>query len=249
VQILNSARNFVTRAIPVKLIKSKLRRPVASFTFDDFPKSAWTVGGEILRRYNARGTYYVAGSLCGKVEKNIQYYDRYDLLALAEAGHEVGCHSFAHRRASQLTSMEIRSDAEQNADFLRKVLGDIHLASFAYPYGDVDPRTKFLYGRLFPSSRGVRWGINTHFLDLALLRVARLYEIERLPQLLDEVILQARESLSWLIFLTHDVQPNPGPYGCSPDTLNRAMRKVSDLSIQILSVKHALALATIGETE
>ena len=39
------------------------KAPMVSFTFDDTPKSAATVGGEILDAYNARATFYVAGGL------------------------------------------------------------------------------------------------------------------------------------------------------------------------------------------
>ena len=30
---------------------------VVSFTFDDFPRSAWVNGGAILEKYDRRGTY------------------------------------------------------------------------------------------------------------------------------------------------------------------------------------------------
>ena len=51
--LLLKANNFLTRQIPVKCIRSKLEAPVASFTFDDFPRSAWTIGGPILAKYGA----------------------------------------------------------------------------------------------------------------------------------------------------------------------------------------------------
>jgi peptidoglycan/xylan/chitin deacetylase (PgdA/CDA1 family) len=36
---------------------------MVSFTFDDVPKSAATVGATILEEYGGRATFYVAGSL------------------------------------------------------------------------------------------------------------------------------------------------------------------------------------------
>ena len=36
---------------------------MVSFTFDDVPKSAATVGAPMLEEYGARGTFYVAGGL------------------------------------------------------------------------------------------------------------------------------------------------------------------------------------------
>ena len=43
-------------------------QPLISFTFDDFPRSALTVGGEILERHGARGTYYASLGVMGKYE-------------------------------------------------------------------------------------------------------------------------------------------------------------------------------------
>ena len=37
--------------------------PMVSFTFDDVPKSAATIGAPLLEQYDARGTFYVAGGL------------------------------------------------------------------------------------------------------------------------------------------------------------------------------------------
>jgi peptidoglycan/xylan/chitin deacetylase (PgdA/CDA1 family) len=242
--LLSRACNLVTRAIPAKLVKSTLRRPVVSFTFDDFPKCAWTVGGAILGKYNARATYYVAGSRCGTFVDNTQQYSPEDLLALHAVGHEIGCHSFGHRSVPTVSSNEIRADVQRNANFLRQVLGEVTPLSFAYPYGDVDPRTKLLHARLFESSRGIRSGINAGVLDLALLRVVLLHEIECCPELLDMALASARSRSGWIIFLTHDVQAIPGPYGCTPETLERTVRRVLDASIEILPVKNALAFAT-----
>src|SRR6185437_4505492 len=38
---------------------------VVSFTFDDFPRSAWVSGGAILEQYDRRGTYYAALGMAG----------------------------------------------------------------------------------------------------------------------------------------------------------------------------------------
>jgi peptidoglycan/xylan/chitin deacetylase (PgdA/CDA1 family) len=52
------ARHF--RAAPLRLPGNA---PMVSFTFDDVPKSAATVGATILEEYGGRATFYVAGSL------------------------------------------------------------------------------------------------------------------------------------------------------------------------------------------
>jgi peptidoglycan/xylan/chitin deacetylase (PgdA/CDA1 family) len=69
---------------------------VVSFTFDDFPKSALDVGGEILERYGARGTYYASLKLAWSYNILGQIFDDDDIRAAHRAGHEIACHTYTH---------------------------------------------------------------------------------------------------------------------------------------------------------
>src|SRR5579863_2515511 len=73
-----------------------LGKAIVSFTFDDFPRSAWTAGGRILGEYGASGTYYASLGLMGKTTLVGEMFDRRDLEAAAEAGHELACHTYDH---------------------------------------------------------------------------------------------------------------------------------------------------------
>lgn len=241
------ARNVITRALPSKRFRSRLQRPIASFTFDDFPKCAWTVGGPILASYGARGTYYVAGSRCGAFLDGTQQYDRQDLVELVAAGHEIGCHSFEHRSVLSVNNRDLRADLAKNALFVREAVGPITLTSYAYPHGDVDPRTKLLHGEAFSSSRGIQSGINAGVLDLAMLRVIPLHDIARRPALLAETIASAREHVGWIVFLTHDVQEQPLVYGCTPSLLAQTLQALASAGIEVLPVQEAALLATAGQ--
>src|SRR5690349_12688838 len=64
------------RAKPARLAG---HRPIASITFDDFPKNAWEQGGVVLARHRVRGTYYTAGGFCGRTEDGTVFYDGADL--------------------------------------------------------------------------------------------------------------------------------------------------------------------------
>src|SRR6266436_5375910 len=72
------------------------QRPLISFTFDDFPRSAIHTGGAILNRFGVAGTYYAALGLIDKLTPSGQIFSVDDLPALFEQGHELGCHTFAH---------------------------------------------------------------------------------------------------------------------------------------------------------
>src|SRR5579871_2035825 len=106
---------LLSRHMAVKSARLTAGRPIASITFDDFPKSAWVEGGPILARHGARATYYTSGSFCGRSEDGQAFYGPDDLLALKAAGHEIACHSFAHQPTPSLSSQTLADDAARNA--------------------------------------------------------------------------------------------------------------------------------------
>ena len=110
--------SLMARKLAVRPARLAGHRPVASITFDDFPKNAWTEGGPVLARHGVRGTYYTAGGFCGRTVDGTVFYDEGDLTALAAAGHEIGCHGFGHQPTPTLTAEELTADAERNREFL-----------------------------------------------------------------------------------------------------------------------------------
>ena len=240
------ANSFVTRHMPVKLVRSKLARPVASVTFDDFPRSAWTVGGAILQRHGARGTYYAAARFCGVQEEGIDYYAAADLDALLAAGHEVGAHSFAHQMAPDLSTPELLADAARTDAVLGPLL-DARMSSYAYPYGAVSPRTKAVMGARYASARGIRSGVNAGAIDLAQLRAVPIENRRWIAQEIDAAVARASEKNGWLIFFTHDVSEDPTPFGCTPEMLEYVMARLVEAGIETLPVRQAMARAVFGE--
>ena len=227
------ANAFVTRHTPMKLVRSLLSRPVASVTFDDFPRSAWTVGGPILARHGARATYYAAGRFCGAEEDGLDYYDAADLRALQAAGHEVGAHSYAHQMATGLATSALQADAARNDTALAPLL-DGRMSSYAYPYGAVSPRTKAAMAMRYASARGITPGVNSGLIDLAQLNAVA-------------AVARALETKGWVIFFTHDVSDAPTPFGCTPAMLEHAMGRLAEAGVEVLPVRQAMARAVFGE--
>jgi peptidoglycan/xylan/chitin deacetylase (PgdA/CDA1 family) len=236
--------NWAARKLPVKLVRARLDRALASITFDDFAKSAWTTGGPILESFEARATYYVAGGLCGRAENGLEYFNADDLLAVHAAGHEVGGHTFSHPHVPLVSSRVLVNDADRNAEFVREVLGDVSLSSFAYPYGDVSLRTKLLFSRLFPSCRGTRLGVNARVVDLSQLKAVPLESRSWHADDIERAVAEAEAAKGWIIFFSHDVSDSPTPWGCTPAALEHALQTLQQVGMGVLPVKHALARAT-----
>lgn len=227
--------------VSFKRVRSRLLRPVASFTFDDFPQSAWTAGGPVLARYGAAATYYVTGALCGVTAEGLRYYEAADLRAVHAAGHEVGCHTYSHWRMPLRGLGELRQDLDRNKDFIREVLEDVVPTNFAYPYGAVSLWTKHLVSNRFATSRGIRSGVNIGSIDLDQLRVVRLERHRWTAREVEESAETACRANGWIVFVSHDISRDPSPYGATPEMLEHALTTVVSSGFEVLPVNHALA--------
>jgi peptidoglycan/xylan/chitin deacetylase (PgdA/CDA1 family) len=227
-------------------MRSRLKTPLASMTFDDFPRSAWTAGGEILRRRNLVGTYYVAGAYCEQTVDELAYFTVADLQAVAAAGHEIGCHTFSHERAPKQGSATLIDDIERNAAFVEDVLGAPLATSFAYPYGDVSLRVKRLISARFAVGRGIVGGDNAGTIDLSEIRAVGLERQTWSPERVEAIIRRAARRRAWIVFFTHDVSEAPGPFGATPAMLNHALDVLQSEAVEVLPVRDCAQRALAG---
>jgi peptidoglycan/xylan/chitin deacetylase (PgdA/CDA1 family) len=210
-----------------KILSAVYRRPVAlgklgpvvTFTFDDFPRSALTVGAEILESFGARATYYVAMSLMNTANSLGEQFHEEDLFSLVGRGHELGSHTFSHLSARRAGPDVFIRDAEKGEAALRETLGHLSSGNFAYPYGDLTPGVKRKLGARLTSCRGTTGGLNGPDIDLNLLRANSLYGDIDHGEAAKRMILENERLGGWLIFYSHDVAARPSRFGCSPQLL------------------------------
>ena len=254
-RLVKAANNRVTNHWPVRLSVGRLRAPIATITFDDFPRSAWTVGGRILDSYGVRGTYFVSAAFSPQrlrqkpaagITPAVTYYELDDLAAAYERGHEIGCHSFDHIRAPQLKKADLKESVARNAEFVKSCLGDVIMTSFAFPQGAANIRVKRLLSKHFAVCRGTWPGINAGLFDLALLKAVALDTNFDRRFRLSELIQKAKASKAWIVFFTHDVDDKPSTWGCTPRQFHSIVSELVDNGIEILPLKSALARVVFG---
>jgi len=248
-RLIRAGHRRLTNAWPVKQCLARLAAPIASVTFDDFPHSAWTVGAPILHKYGVRGTYFVTaafspeslrqGPPAGRTE-GVRYYDLEDIVAAYAQGHEIGCHSFDHRNAPLQTNAELERSVRCNAGFVKDLLGDVIMTSFAFPQGEVNIRTKRFMSRRFAACRGTWPGINAGLVDLSLLRCVNLEPVTLQKHPVSQLIDEVKASNGWLIFNAHDVSAAPSRWGCTPELLESVVADLVNNGIEILTMKNAL---------
>jgi peptidoglycan/xylan/chitin deacetylase (PgdA/CDA1 family) len=189
---------------------------VVSFTFDDFPRSAWVNGGAILEKYDRRGTYYTAMGLAETANNLGPMFTLDDLRAAHAQGHEIACHTFSHRDCARVPAIQIAAEIDKNAAALSQLLGSVAVTNFAYPFGGVSQSAKSVLARRFASCRGTGRGLIRGTVDLADLPSTSLYSRNFDRDRLCHLIEDAQAENAWLIFYTHDVAEEPSPFGCTP---------------------------------
>ena len=228
----------------VESFRLRNEAPMVSFTFDDIPKSAATTGAGILEDHGVRGTFYVSGGLVSTTSSpHWAAVDAPDIVALHRRGHEIGCHTFSHRRACDLDAASLTTEIEQNRRYLQSVDPSIKIENFAYPFGYGSFWRKQQLKAAFQSCRGIVPGVNSGTVDLQFLRAMPLIDLHIDRDAIERALDETQLNNGWLIFYGHDVTEAPSPYGCSPALLDQALEAASRRKIRGLNMAEALRCA------
>jgi peptidoglycan/xylan/chitin deacetylase (PgdA/CDA1 family) len=229
-------RRRLNFAFAKREVKSSSPTARISFTFDDFPRSAYVNGGGILNRYSLQGTYYTAMGLMNTSNHLGEHFTPQDLMQLVHEGHEIGCHTFDHLSCPSVLGLLCRENVGRNQRAIEAVLPGYKLQNFAYPCGAVDVAAKWVLGSRFLTCRSTYSGTNEDRIDMALLLACKLYASISWESV-QELIEENTRRRSWLIFYTHDVRDDPSPYGCTPEFFEAAVKCAVSSGAQILTVR------------
>lgn len=245
---LGAVRRDLLYSVSRRLIPSVSRRliplgksgPIVSFTFDDFPRNAVTVGGNILERLGARATYYVAMGLMGETNRLGAQFTRDDLLSLVERKHELASHTFSHVSARDTSMDRFIEEVMRGEKAIDECIGIAPSRNFSYPYGECTFNSKRVLGPLTRSSRGTCGGCNGPEVDLNLLRANSLCGGMDSAVVAQALIRENELRRGWLIFYSHDVSSRPSPFGCTPQLLDAIATFALEKGARLLTVSAAL---------
>jgi hypothetical protein len=122
-----------------------LNRPIACITFDDGFAHHVAVAASVRNRGGHATFFPCTATLDASESDRDEFCMRYlrrppiamlgwqELEAIANDGHEIGCHTATHRVLSDVPESELRSEINDAAAALRSRIGRIR--SFAWPFG------------------------------------------------------------------------------------------------------------------
>lgn len=231
----NAARFFFTRPLAIRS-----PRPIISFTFDDFPRSALHTGGAILEQFGLKGTYYASFGLMGQIAPTGPIFVPEDVRALVAQGHELGCHTFHHCHSWNTRTDVFEGSILDNTNVLETLVPGASFSTFSFPISPPRPRTKRMVAEHFACARGGGQTFNVGKTDRNYLRAYFLEKTRDDPQAIKNLIEQNRVARGWLIFATHDVCHAPTPFGCTPDFFEDIVQCAVRSGARIVPVAEAL---------
>lgn len=234
-------RNLSVRLAARRMVRLEGLPPTVSFTFDDFPACTAELAAPILEAEGFRGTFYLSAGLMGRSTEVGPIASPAQAEGLLARGHELGCHTYGHLRAGDVTDRTFAQDLEKNRLALSPLLGGQALGSFAFPYGVGTAGAKRAAAQRFASCRATWPGINHGRCDLNWLAATPFYArsggLERVLPLLT----QLRAQGGWLILYTHDVREGCSNWGCTPEQFQALASSVARQGFQVGTVREVVA--------
>lgn len=236
--LISKVRRRLTQHYAARPATLNFAEPVLSITFDDFPSTAATTGARLLERHGARGTFYAASGMANVDGPCGPGFSEADIKRLAEAGHEIGCHTSSHADCAQQDVFSTLEDLARNRDALAR-MGAPAPRTHAYPYGETSHQVKDNLPPRFMSARGILPGLNVGAVDLAQLRAYPLFGASGIERVLGALKTAAKRK-AWVIGFTHDVADAPSPWGTSSEDLELVLTEAQKLGFVVLPVTAAL---------
>ncbi len=238
--IVGKVRRRLTRWQVARPLEVQPERTQICFTFDDFPKSAADTGTEILDEVGAKGCFYACTGMAETENQMGELFDERDIMALSNAGHEIGAHTENHIDCARAATSDVLSDVDTNLSRLTEMGLIEPVRQFAWPYGETRATLKPKLASRFDAVRGVLSGDNTQGADLMQLSA---YELDADSASIDRAaaaIETAASKPAWLFIFTHDVREGHSPWGTSPADLRRLVRLARDTHAELVTPSMAL---------
>ncbi len=234
-------RRFRSRYASRRMIDLRPPAPIVSFTFDDFPHSAWVAGGAILARHGALGTFYASLGLLDQESDSGEgrLLSAPDVHALLAAGHELGCHTCTHGHAWDTAPSAYERSLLANRTALAALAPGARMLTHAYPISGPRPATKRVVARHFRCARGGGQTLNRGPTDANNLNAFFLEQAHGDAAPVQALIARNARESGWLIFATHDVRPSPGRYGCTPAFLDIVVQAAAASGARLMPVAAA----------
>lgn len=125
------------------------KRAAVTLTYDDAVLNQIKYHVPLMEERGFRGTFFVFANAISHGQSN----NWEPWIRIAEKGHEIGSHTLSHPRLTELSDEEIERQLSESKRIIGEHIGKVAL-TFAYPYGQHDPRVRRIAKGHYISARG-----------------------------------------------------------------------------------------------
>lgn len=132
---LSSVNSILAKPFQLKGINPDgTKKKLIALTFDDGPNAKVTpIILKTLKKYDAKATFFMLGSQA--------MYNQKLAKRVADAGHEIGNHSFSHTNLVTLSNKKIKAEIKRTNEEIERATGE-KPTLFRPPYGSINQRVR-----------------------------------------------------------------------------------------------------------
>jgi peptidoglycan/xylan/chitin deacetylase (PgdA/CDA1 family) len=222
-------------------------RPVVTFTFDDFPKSA-LAGADAVEAAGGRAGFYASTLFIGARHPLLgEMFDAPTLLELQARGHELGAQTHAHIDCARTPADAVERDVAANLVWFDEIGCTNTVSAFAWPYGETSYAAKKWAARVFTTARGISPELNVGIVDRTHLHAVELTDTAASRRRAIEMLKSCVATNAWLIFFTRDVRNSPSIHGVTPDLIAELANMARDEGASLLGPTLGAVLAGVSD--
>ena len=137
---------------PIQVERARNDNHLFALTFDagSDAKAVLPILKELQAR-QVKATFFLTGKFCERYPKEVR--------AIADAGMELGNHSYSHPRFTRLSEAQIREQLERGERAIMKACGRGAKPLFRYPFGDSDARVQKIVAKC--GYQAVYWSLDS----------------------------------------------------------------------------------------
>ena len=212
---------------------------IASISFDDGTIGQYTHARPVLREANVPATYYLVSDALGWGSVTINPEQARELL---NEGNEIGNHTKDHKDLADLTAAQVTAQFADSQDAIEEQVG-VRPTTCAYPHGSSNAAVRAEAEKHFRGCRSTQGGLNERG-GLITYDLFSYYVLQDTTAAdVREAAERARARNAWIVFVFHDVEPNPKePDDVTPERFAAHLDAITATGIPVQTVESALSV-------
>jgi peptidoglycan/xylan/chitin deacetylase (PgdA/CDA1 family) len=214
-------------------------RGIASISFDDGTIGQYNYARPVLRKNEMLATFYLVSDALRWGNVTISPEQAKELLG---EGNEIGNHTKDHNDLANLTAAQVRAQFAESQDAIEAQVG-VRPTTCAYPYGSSNAVVRAEAEKHFQACRSTQGGLNERG-GLITYDLYSYYVLQDTTAAqVREAAERARDSNTWIIFVYHDVDPDPKEADdVTPERFADHVEAIGATEIPVETVEAALAV-------